>query len=264
VPLIVVGDSRIGIFGSTRRRAAALAPLLLLALAANVGAQTVGPVNVPGTSNPFLAGMPDGSICCSGDAAPAQSPAPVMGLPLNDGASLTFVVTGSVDNAANPPTLSPDGGVTFSNSASNGIAAMSNMPVNALVGVFLDASQPDSSAAPSALDSTNTSFTTLSPGLKQPFFIGDGLTGNGSGSVQTFIIPSGATRFFLGTSDGFGWFNNTGAFAVTVTEGGAAPTPTATPISGRTPGIPTLSTTALLALALLLAALATGYLGRRT
>jgi hypothetical protein len=54
----------------------------------------------------------------------------------------------------------------------------------------------------------------LAPGLKQIFFIGDGLTGTGSGSIQTFHIPAGATRLFLGTMDSYGWSNNSGSFTV--------------------------------------------------
>ncbi|HEY3242752.1 MAG TPA: hypothetical protein VGM03_05305 [Phycisphaerae bacterium] len=46
------------------------------------------------------------------------------------------------------------------------------------------------------------------PGLRQPFFIGDGLTGTGSGAVQQFLVPDGATRLFLGTIDGCEWSNN--------------------------------------------------------
>ena len=205
--------------------------------------QAGGATPVPGTSNPFLAGMPNGSACCSGDTAPAQSPvfAAFIATP---GLSLTFSVTGSVDHTGASPTLSPDGSGLFSTSSANGIAG-ANWPVDALVGVFLDNSQPDSSAAPSPLDFTTTNFTTLSPGLKQAFFIGDGLTGTGSGTVQTFIAPPGATRLFQATSDGFGWFNNSGSFVVSVGLGGPAPTPTVPPPTSTPTGpaaaVPTLS-----------------------
>jgi len=108
-------------------------------------------VVVPGSSNPFLAGMPNGSTCCSGDAAPAQSPVQVTGVALVAGATLTFTVTGSVDNTGAPPTLSPDGGGVFTTSSSNGISG-ATWPINALVGVFLDGNQPDGTPAPAALD----------------------------------------------------------------------------------------------------------------
>jgi hypothetical protein len=61
--------------------------------------------------------------------------------------------------------------------------------------------------------------------LQQLFFIGDGLTGTGSGSVQTFIVPSGATQLYLGTGDGYGWYNNSGSFSVTVNTPGTVATP---------------------------------------
>ena len=220
---------------------------LLLATALLLNAPVFAQTIVPGSANPFLAGMPIGTTCCSGDSAPAQSPVLAPGT-LTPGTSLTFVVTGSVDHTGATPTLSPDGSGLFSTSSNNGIAG-ANWPIDALVGVFLDASQPDLSATPSTLDFTNTSFTTLSPQLKQAFFIGDGLTGTGTGTPQTFVVPAGATRLFLGTSDGFGWFNNVGTFSVLIGVQGAPPT--ATPVAPSSP-VPTLSfpMIALLGLAL--------------
>ena len=50
--------------------------------------------------------------------------------------------------------------------------------------------------------------------MKQVFFIGDGMTDGGT--VQSFIVPTGATRLYLGTMDGFGWAGNNGAFALDV------------------------------------------------
>jgi hypothetical protein len=210
--------------------------LLLVPLAALAGGF------VPGTSNPFLAGMPSGSTCCGGDTAPAQSP--VLAGAVTPGTFLTFTVTGSVNNDAGPSGLTPDGGALISTVSNNGIAG-ADWPINALVGVFLDDSQPDSSSAPSQLSfgpaEIGTSFTTLSPSLKQAFFIGDGLTGTGTGSAQTFRVPVGATRLFLGTSDGFGWANNTGGFAFAFGVQGPAPTPTSTPQAGPSSPVPTLS-----------------------
>jgi len=59
-------------------------------------------------------------------------------------------------------------------------------------------------------------FELLAPRLHQIFYIGDGLTGTNIGQRQEFVVPDGATRLFLGTSDGFGWFNNSGSFEVTI------------------------------------------------
>ena len=77
--------------------------------------------------------------------------------------------------------------------------------------------QPDRSRAPRGLrfPATDNEFTTLSPQLKQVFFIGSGVTK--SGGVRRFPIPPGATRLFLGTMDEYGWYNNVGSFFVTVT-----------------------------------------------
>jgi len=38
----------------------------------------------------------------------------------------------------------------------------------------------------------------------------------GDGSVQSLVVPIGATRLFLGTDDGFGWNKNTGFYDVTL------------------------------------------------
>lgn len=188
---------------------------------------------VPGTSDPFLAGMPSGSTCCSGDSAPAESP--VYAGAVTGGATLTFTsVSGSVSYAGGPPSDPPDGDAGFlvdtpayegGASDINNIAGYTNMPVDALIGVFLNSSLPTANAAPAMLDFTNTGFASLSPGLQQTFFIGDGLTGTGTGSVQTFIVPAGATRLYLATVDGFGWYNNSGAITVTVNGGSAVPEP---------------------------------------
>ena len=195
----------------------------VLAIASGPGLAQV----VPGTSNPYLSGMPNGSTCCSGDSAPAQSPVPVTGIAITPGTLLTFSATGSVTfDSSTPPSMPPDGGSIFTTVSTNGISG-GTWPENSLVAVFLDSSQPDASPAPAALNfsgaGVGTSFATLSPALKQAFFIGDGRTGAGAGAVQTFVVPAGATRLFLGVTDGFGWFNNAGSFSVTVAIAGPPP-----------------------------------------
>ena len=233
--------------GRSRRSAwAAIGAALLLVLATGSASAQV---SVPSTSNPYLAGLPAGSSCCSGDVAPTNSPVQVA-VTLSPGATVTFSATGGVDNTGAVPSLPPDGGGVFSTSPNNGISG-GTWPINALVGVFLDGSLPTSSPAPADLDFSGTgigtSFTTLSPALKQVFFIGDGLTGTGTGSTQTFVVPAGATRLFLGTTDGFGWFNNSGAFSVIVNSSAVPP-----PIAGAA-AIPTLSEIMLVLLGLALA-----------
>jgi hypothetical protein len=218
---------------------------------------------VPGTSNPYLAGLPNGSTCCSGDVVPAQSPVQVISVPVTPGTTLTFAATGGVDFQGSPPSTGPDGSFVFTTPSSDGISG-ATWPANALVGVFLDNNLPTSGAAPADLDfgptGIGTNFTTLSPALKQVFFIGDGLTGTGTGTVQTFVVPAGATRLFLGASDGFGWANNVGAFNVTVSTGAAPPPP---PPVATLIQVPTLSDAMLALLVALLASLSIARLRRR-
>jgi len=205
-----------------------LPALCALSLPLTAHAQTtVTGVNVPGSSNPFLAGMPPGSGA-DGDSAPDQSPVQVLGLNLPAGGDITFSVTGSVDFGGGGPTDPPDGSFNVGHGAENGLGGY-QAPANSLVGVFLDASEPDLSPAPADLDFTSgagigTAFTTLAPGLKQIFFIGDGLTGTGSGAAQQFTVPFGAQRLFLGSVDGTGWFNNSGNFTVSVTQSAVSAT----------------------------------------
>jgi hypothetical protein len=174
---------------------------------------------VPGTSNIWLAGQPAGTTL-AGDTVPGQSPVLVTGLPLAAGSTLTFTgVTGTVGYPGEPSAA--DGASPGSHGTAFGLSGITAY-WNSLLGVFVDASVP-SGVAPTSLNFGTSGgsplgrdFTSLSPLLSQVFFIGNGLT---SGSVvQGFVVPSGATRLFLGTLDGSGWYNNTGSFSMTITE----------------------------------------------
>ena len=174
-------------------------------------------ITVFGDDNPFLAGKAPGTLCCSIDSAPGQSPAQILGA-LTAGNILTFSATGAVSFSEAPvPTGNPDGsfGFTMNSTYGTGIAGAGSVRANGLVGVFLDASDPGT-VAPVPLSFASLNFASLSPRLRQIFWIGDGLTGTGIGSVQQFVIPVGATRLFLGSVDGFGWKGNTGKFIVTI------------------------------------------------
>lgn len=195
---------------------------LLAALAWAAGlAQTLAPfrvsVTVPGTSNPYLAGMPKGTRADIDDRAPQQSPVLVQ-LPA-DAREVTFAASGGVDHQPGcPPRCdSPDGSLLTEHrrGAEHGIGDVA-APYNALVGVFLTDDRPDKSRPPRNLtfDAKHRRFTTFSPQLKQVFFIGSGKTT--SGEVRRFVIPQGATRLFLGPMDGFEWNNNTGFYSVIV------------------------------------------------
>lgn len=89
-----------------------------------------------------------------------------------------------------------------------------------LSGVFLGDDEPVD-PAPVRLVFNDYAFASLSPQLRQGFYIGDGLTGTGSGATQVFVPPAGATRLFLGFYDSAstlpGWYDdNSGAIDISV------------------------------------------------
>lgn len=199
--------------------------LLLFQSSVSVGGVLV---TVSGKASPYLAGMPNGSSLPFGDTAPGQSPTLVAGISIFGGASLQFEASDSVSYNSSQYN-GPDGGFVFSRGSANGISGYT-VTANSLLGVFLGPDRPDLSAPPASLDfSTESSrlYVSLSPALRQVFFIGDGL---GAGGVrQTVIAPTGATRLFLGMADGTEWNNNGGSFSVTVS---ALPASTAVPEPG--------------------------------
>jgi len=174
-------------------------------------------IKVKGKANPFLAGQPAGTTCCSGDSAPAESP--VLALDdLQAGETLTFSTTGSVgfERGSVAPTADGYTNDVFNMTADygTGVSGPLNVNTSGLVGVFTNGTQPVD-PAPAQLNS-GVSFKTLSPGLNQIFWIGDGLTGTGTGKRQKFIVPTGAATLYLGVADGFGWANNPGKITVKI------------------------------------------------
>ena len=196
-------------------------------------------VFVPGFADPWLAGMPGGSTA-SGytpgspgvDVAPQQSPVQVVGLPVSSGTIMTFNATGTAaygPASTTGPDLKfsgPDGKLYYTNYIHHLAGAQSGLsdihtPINALLGVFLDAGRPDNTAAPGTLDvrpggnvAGGLDYAMLNPALKQVFFIGDGL--DGVANQQLIVAPAGATRLFLGVADGWEWVGNQGGYYVRV------------------------------------------------
>lgn len=179
---------------------------------------------VSGTANIWLSGMPNGTTenCC--DSAPGQSPVlvPIAWFP---GLALEFLATGLSSNGPCCVPVGPDGYGSLVRAGNYGMSGIS-APISALVGVFLDANQPDAFVAPASLDfstAASRDYLDISPALRQVFFIGDGLT---SGLTQQFVkAPNGTTRLFLGVTDGVEWNNNIGALDVNISEINRAPEP---------------------------------------
>jgi len=197
--------------------------LILLILAVSLVSNSADSIIVPGSADPWLAGMTNGSTdIYEGyvDIAPTESPVLAPGVALLPGMVLTFTASGGVSRGPGFPLQPPDGALDVLGShlagPVNGIATIT-VPMESLLGVFLGPDQPDLSATPTNLDFTTTTSRyalVIQPGLKQPFFIGDGLSTNGL--AQSFIVPAGATRLFLAAMDGYGWINNLGQFSVDV------------------------------------------------
>lgn len=185
-------------------------------------------VAADGGTNPFLAGQPFGTVLGL-DRVPEQAPLQV---PLTfagdellrfqgvSGKVTHTTLVAQVYGSPQPKAVGPDGDATLLAATSEhlGIAGLA-MPAGALLGVFLDDSINPGSA-PTALDFSSAAsrdFDLLAPELFQPFFIGDGLREDGT-TVQSFRVPSGATRLFVGTADPNAWSDNTGSFGLTVEQ----------------------------------------------
>lgn len=161
----------------------------------------------------------------SGDAVATWGILPVE-IPITPGATFAQISATGWTKAGGPwPVVGPDGGTQGPLSwqrgtnilSADGISGIKHNRFLFLTGVFLDDNSPVPGAEPPRLDFTviGSDFANLSPLIAQSFFIGDGLTGEGSGSLQQFYVPVGATRLFLGfaDSDSFGWPNGNTPFA---------------------------------------------------
>lgn len=116
-------------------------------------------------------------------------------------------------NGLGPPYFGPEGNNVVSNLLSLGSLSGYVGTQGALAAVFLNDNVPIGGSSPATLDfSTELSrdFLSLSPGLGQVFFVGDGKTSGGV--LQEFIAPAGATRLFFGIPDGFGFNGPPGAY----------------------------------------------------
>ena len=181
-------------------------------------------VNVDADSCPWLAGMPSGSSVAGtggntiASIAPAQSPPCVSNISIVGGAKLVFRQASGQTSYTGSGNYGPDGNTDWivAQDAVNGINT-TKAPLNAMVAIFLDDRVPSTYAMSVEGDFSSPAsrdFSTLSPPLKQVFFVGDGL--NSAGQLQTFVVLHGATRMFIGIMDEKGWWwDNVGVLSTT-------------------------------------------------
>jgi hypothetical protein len=206
---------------------------------------TSGSTWVSAKGNPWLAGMPGGTVSNNWRANAPQvhdtaGPSPnsamspgmisLAAVQINSGATIMFDnVTGTANNTGGSGGFTADGntgwivslgdssaGSGYLNKPMNGISNI-RAPINAMIAVFLNDNAPNTTAAPAALDFQSTAqrdYVSLAPALKQTFFIGNGR--RSTGEVQQIVVPPGATRLFIGNMDAWQWNDNTGGYNATI------------------------------------------------
>jgi len=207
---------------------------VIVLLAACCIAQADITVTVPATTDIWLAGQPSG-VYVTGyfgfDTAPANSP---IAINVTAGDIITFPSVSGSTSVDAYCYAGPDGGCYADQSSFSPSPASNdyNGPADALIGVFLNsASGPlpiNTSNVPTgfvpgldyqANSNGNEGLSAYSPALDQIFFIGDGLTGTGTGTVQQFTAPVGATTLYLAVADSVGGsVGNLGSIQVGVPE----------------------------------------------
>lgn len=192
-----------------------VAAVVLAGAASTVQAQS-GSATVQGTANIYLSG---GNTMTSYSGGGQGTTPNQINLNAGAGRILTVTATGTW-GCATVDGYSVDGAnCAGSNTSLNSSGKISGanfqgrtMP---LVGVFLGSSLPGSAPATLMYGGVGLSYSSTSyaaPLLGQIFFIGDGLTGTGSGANQAFGVPDGATTLFLGVADGFGFAGDPGYY----------------------------------------------------
>ncbi len=180
----------------TARNASALRAALSRAVEKSTGAAMTGSVKVPGTACLFLAGLEDGGVSKYGDSLPKVAPVAVA---VPAGAKeIHFDVSGQVGHC---PGCRADWEVNPDEAyLAFGVSTL-KAPINSLIGVFIGRNK---SAGKGKKGSEEM------PRLGEAFFIHH-YNGTTRSSVK---IPEAARMLYLGTMDGYGWYNNDGEYLV--------------------------------------------------
>lgn len=196
-------------------------------IAAAVGALSItaahagsGTVYVDAASNIYAAGSADTSAFEQGGILPlsidiagstevqftAVGVGPAVDGSPTGGATCVFNGTPSTGDGANCVNSSTN--VSAANGYGSFVLNGRTMP---LVGLFLGSTvEATPTGVNSSFDAENAQ-TSFAPLLQQVFFIGDGLSD--LGALQTFAVPTGATKLYLGFADAFGFSGAPGYFS---------------------------------------------------
>lgn len=206
------------------KSASLLSTTLLLSLLISTAEVSATTVTIQSTDLPWNYG---------GTNTGGSSSTTPVATPITPGAGqvLTFSsVTGTISLTPGFPAgpdgriSNPPGAFPMNVSAAAGLSGIISNNSAFLAGVFLNGHEGDPGhVTPATLSfGTTNSFSSLSPLNDQVFFIGDGLTGSGSGSTQTFVVPADATELVLAIPDANGYsgppgayFDNSGSFVAT-------------------------------------------------
>lgn len=195
-------------------------------IAQSGGSNQTANTTVTGKANVWFAGLPSNASAAYGSDVTHAKDCPAVlfdGFALTTGMTLQFSVTGKLSNTPSGGN-DPEGNIgSITSNLTNNLGGKSNIraPMNSLIAVFLSDDDPTATPAPPVLDfSTPASrnYSTLSPQLKQTFYIGNGKRSDGQ--PQTIVVPPGATRLYLGSMDPWGWWNNSGTCRVIIQSTG--------------------------------------------
>jgi len=172
-----------------------------------------GGFTIRGTANVFAAGLAAvPSVNSFGELPPTIS--------FDAGPGKILVVTGASGAtnccSSSTPNTSPDGVDGGSGTNLDSFEDISGIVLPART-MFISAvftnGRNSSNAPPARFDYTDVDTETtaeFSPELNQVFFVGDGLTSDGT--TQSFFVPASATSVSFGVADGFGFSGTPGFY----------------------------------------------------